>query len=46
MNTIKKIKMFFKLMMDYIHYKFLSSDETIIDETPKNLFTQNIDGEE
>ena len=32
--------------MDYIHYKFLSSDEIILDEKPTNLFTQNIDGEE
>ena len=46
MNTFNKIKMFFKLMIDYMHYKFLSPNEMILEEKPTNLFTQNIDGEE
>ena len=37
---IYKIKLFIKLIRDYIHYKNLDPDDMVLDETERNTYDE------
>ena len=37
---IYKIKLFIKLIRDYIYYKNLDPDDTVLDETERNTYDE------